>query len=125
CDLWQIPVIRSSAMMPLVDDQLTPILRGAGADASGAWYARLGFCKAREHRRVPGLPLFVSISRGPVRIFVSEHPGAARPDALLYLSVDDVAAVATEVGLTMQQAPWGPEAELRDPDGNRLRFGQA
>jgi catechol 2,3-dioxygenase-like lactoylglutathione lyase family enzyme len=110
-------------MMRRVDEKITPILRAADAEASAAWYARLGFSKDWEHRFEPGLPLLVSISRGPMRIFLSEHHGDARPGTLLYLSVEDVGAVAAEFGLTMERAPWGPEAELCDPDGNRLRFG--
>jgi catechol 2,3-dioxygenase-like lactoylglutathione lyase family enzyme len=106
-----------------VDEQITPILRTDDAEAALTWYTRLGFAKDWEHRFEPGFPLFVSISRGRMRIFLSEHKGDARPDTLLYLSVHDVDAVATEFGLSVQQAPWGPEVELRDPDGNRLRIG--
>jgi catechol 2,3-dioxygenase-like lactoylglutathione lyase family enzyme len=108
-----------------VAEQITPILRTDDADAAAAWYARLGFTKEWEHRFEPGLPLFVSISRGPMRIFLSEHRGDAHPDTLVYLSVEDVDAVAAEFGLQVQQAPWGPEVELRDLDGNRLRIGPA
>jgi catechol 2,3-dioxygenase-like lactoylglutathione lyase family enzyme len=107
----------------LVDEQITPILRTDDAEAALSWYARLGFAKEWEHRFEPGFPLFVSISRGPMRIFLSEHKGDARPDTLVYLSVHDIDAVAAEFGLTVQQAPWGPEVALRDPDGNRLRIG--
>jgi len=109
----------------LVDEQITPILRTDDAETALAWYARLGSAKEWEHRFELGFPLFVSISRGPMRIFLSEHKGDARPDTLVYLSVHDIDAVATEFGLTVQQAPWGPEVELRDPDGNRLRIGPA
>jgi catechol 2,3-dioxygenase-like lactoylglutathione lyase family enzyme len=106
-----------------VDEQVTPILRTDDAEAALAWYARLGFVKEWEHRFEPGLPLFMAISRGPMRIFLSEHKGDAHPDTLLYLSVHDIDAVAAEFGLTVRQAPWGPELELRDTDGNRLRVG--
>lgn len=60
-----------------------------------------------------------------MRFFLSEHKGDARPDTLVYLSVHDIEAVAAEFGLSVEQAPWGPEVELRDPDGNRLRIGAA
>jgi catechol 2,3-dioxygenase-like lactoylglutathione lyase family enzyme len=108
-----------------MDEQITPILRTDDAEAALTWYARLGFAKEWEHRFEPGFPLFVSISRGPMRIFLSEHKGDARPGTLLYLSVHDIDAVATEFGRTVQQTPWGPEVELRDPDGNRLRIAPA
>ena len=58
------------------------------------------------------------------RIFLSEHTGDARPDTLLYLYVDDADALAAELGVEAQLAPYGVrEFELRDPDGNRLRIG--
>ena len=109
----------------VVNEQITPILRTGDAEAALTWYARLGFARDWEHRFEPGFPLFVSISRGPMRIFLSEHKGDARPDTLVYLSVHDIEAVAAEFGLSVEQAPWGPEVELRDPDGNRLRIGAA
>ncbi|HET9144432.1 glyoxalase superfamily protein [Actinophytocola sp.] len=105
-----------------MDEQITPILRTGDAVAAVAWYARLGFTQDWEHRFEPGLPLFVSISRGAMRIFLSEHHGDARPDTLLYLSVHDLDAVAAEFGRPVQEQPWGRELELRDPDANRLRI---
>jgi hypothetical protein len=39
--------------------------------------------------------------------------------------VYDIGAVAAEFGVQVQKAPWGPEVELRDLDGNRLRIGPA
>jgi hypothetical protein len=53
-----------------VDEQITPILRTGDAQAALTWYARLCFAREWEHRFEPGFPLFVSISRGPVRIFL-------------------------------------------------------
>lgn len=72
-----------------------------------------GFTTDWEHRFEPGLPLFVSISRGPMRIFLSEHRGDARPDTLIYLRVHDVDSIAAEFGQSIQDQPWGPELELR------------
>lgn len=75
------------------------------------------------HRFAPGLPAFVEVARGEVRLFLSEHTGDARPDTLVYLRVRDVDVVAGEFGVPVEEAPWGREVELRDPDGNRLRIG--
>lgn len=105
------------------DEEVIPILRVADARAAVAWYRRLGFAEEWEHRFEPGLPAFVSVARGPARLFLSEHLGDARPDTLLYLRVRDVDAVAAEFGGTVEEAPWARELELRDPDGNRLRVG--
>lgn len=104
-------------------EEVVPILRVADATAAVAWYARLRFSQEWLHRFEPGLPAFVAIARGRVRIFLSEHTGDARPDTLLYLYVNDVDAIAAEFGVAVEDAPWAREIELRDPDGNRLRIG--
>ena len=103
---------------------VVPFLRVADAEASAEWYARLGFGIEWRHRLEPGLPLFIAISNGAARIFLSEHTGDARPDTLLYVYVDDVDTVAAEFGAKVELAPYDVrEAEIRDPDGNRLRIG--
>ncbi len=106
-----------------MSQEVIPILRVASAERAVEWYAQLGFTKEWEHRFEPGLPAFVSVARGPMRLFLSEHHGDARPDTLLYLRVGDVDAVAAEFGMAVEEAPWAREVELRDPDGNRLRIG--
>ncbi len=68
------------------------------------------------------LPAFVSVARGRARLFLSEHRGDARPDALVHLTVSDVNAVLAEFGRPAGDPPYGCEFELRDPDGNRLRI---
>ena len=104
-----------------MDEEVIPILHVADAAAAVAWYGRLGFTQQWEHRFEPGLPAFVEVARGPVKLFLSEHKGDARPDTLVYLRIRDVDAVADEFGVQPEDAPWAREIELRDPDGNRLR----
>ncbi|WP_049579744.1 glyoxalase superfamily protein [Streptomyces sp. SBT349] len=106
-----------------MDEEVIPILRVADAGVAVDWYGRLGFQQRWEHRFEPGLPAFVEVARGRVRLFLSEHEGDARPDTLVYLRVRDVDAVAAEFGARVEAVPWGREVELRDPDGNRLRVG--
>lgn len=102
---------------------MIPILRVRDADIAVAWYKRLGFQQVSVHRFEPGFPAFVTIERGPMKLFLSEHKGDARPDTLLYLGVADVYAIAKEFGVEVEEAPWGYEIEIRDPDANRLRIG--
>ncbi len=108
-------------------ESLQAIIRVADAELAVAWYARLGFVKTWEHRFAPDLPAFVTVMRGPLRLFLSEHAGDATPDTLLYLWVDDLDAIAREFDTRPEPAGWDPtvrEIELADPDGNRLRIGQ-
>ena len=106
-----------------MDEEVIPVLRVSDAAAAAAWYQRLGFAQKWEHRFEPGFPAFVSVARGGVRLFLSEHTGDARPDTLIYLHLRDLEAIAKEFGAAVEQMPWGPEVQLRDPDGNRLRIG--
>ena len=104
--------------------KVVPFLRVADAEASASWYARLGFSIDWRTHAQPHQPLFVAISNGEGRIFLSEHMGDAHPDGLLYIYVDDIDAVAADFGVTAELAYYGMrEIELTDPDGNRLRIG--
>ena len=106
-----------------MEEKVIPILRVQDASIAVAWYNRLGFHQTSVHRFEPGLPAFVTVERGPMKLFLSEHKGDARPDTLLYLGVADVYPIAKEFGVEVEEAPWGYEIEIRDPDANRLRIG--
>jgi catechol 2,3-dioxygenase-like lactoylglutathione lyase family enzyme len=107
----------------MLEEEVIPILRTDNADAAVEWYRRLGFIKESEHRFGPGMPAFVSVVRGKLKLFLSEHAGDARPDTLIYLRLRDVDALAVEFGVEVEEAPWAREIQLRDPDGNRVRIG--
>jgi catechol 2,3-dioxygenase-like lactoylglutathione lyase family enzyme len=108
-------------------EETIPVLRIADAARALAWYGRLGFVEEWTHRFEPGLPAFVSVRRGPpgegVRIFLSEHRGDAPENGLLYLRVADVAPLAAEFGVEVEDAGPRLEVSLKDPDGNRIRAG--
>jgi catechol 2,3-dioxygenase-like lactoylglutathione lyase family enzyme len=110
-----------------------PTLRVNDAAKSCTFYCDvLGFKKNWEHRFGPGYPLFVSVSRGPATIFLTEHPECSS-GALVYFYVREVESLLAQLkqngavlGLGPVDQPWGVrEVHLRDPDGNKLRFGQA
>jgi catechol 2,3-dioxygenase-like lactoylglutathione lyase family enzyme len=105
-----------------MDEDVIPILRVSDAAVAAAWYQRLGFGQEWEHRFEPGFPAFVSVARGRVRLFLSEHTGDARPDTLIYFHLRDLDVIAKEFGVAVEHLPWGDEVRLRDPDGNRLRI---
>ena len=100
-----------------------PVLYVEVAARAVGWYERLGFQKEWEHQFEPGFPLFVSVARGHVRLYLSEHKGDARPNTLIHLYVTDVDTVARDFGVTVdEEGLAGREIELEDPDGNRLRI---
>jgi len=82
----------------VMDEEVIPIFRVANAAAALAWYERLGFSKEWEHRFDPDCPAFVSIARGRMRLFLSEHRGDARPGTLVGLFVNDIGTVVAEFG---------------------------
>jgi catechol 2,3-dioxygenase-like lactoylglutathione lyase family enzyme len=105
-----------------VDEEVIPVLYVEDAARAVAWYGRLGFHKQWEHQFEPGFPLFVSVARGRVRLYLSEHKGDARPNTLIHLNVADIDAVAEEFRIAVdEEGLAGRECDLEDPDGNRLR----
>ena len=108
--------------------EVIPILRVASASTAVEWYAKLGFKQNWVHRFEPGLPAFVEISNGSMKLFLSEHTGDASPDTLLYIKVPDVDAFVAKLGNVVPEDV--PElglrdCEVKDPDGNRLRIGSS
>jgi catechol 2,3-dioxygenase-like lactoylglutathione lyase family enzyme len=105
-----------------MSEEVVPVLRVKDATRAVGWYARLGFAKEWEHQFEPGLPWFVSVARGDVHIYLSEHAGDARPDTLVHLYVNDIDRVSEEFGIPVdEEGLAGREVDLEDPDGNRLR----
>ena len=111
-----------SSTLGIVDEEVVPVLRVEDAARAVAWYGRLGFVKEWEHQFEPGFPWFVSVARGNVRLYLSEHTGDARPNTLVHLNVTDIDAVSEEFGIPVdEEGLAGRECDLEDPDGNRLR----
>lgn len=104
-------------------EQLVPILKVSSAEAAVDWYARLGFSKEFERRYSEDFPAYVGLTKGSVGLHLSEHPGDATPDTLMYFWVDDVDALAKEFDVDVVEADTVRELALTDPDGNRLRVG--
>jgi hypothetical protein len=80
-----------------------PVLHVENAARAVAWYERLGFQKEWEHQFKPGFPSFVSIARGDVHLYLSEHAGDARPDTLIHLNVRDIDAISAEFGIPVDE----------------------
>lgn len=107
-----------------VVEKVVPFLRVADARAAADWYARIGFTITGEHTFGEGMPVFLHLSQGEVDLYLSEHRGDAPRRGLIYLWVSDIHAIADQFAATVSEAPWALEADLTDPDGNRVRLGQ-
>ena len=106
-----------------MDEEVVPVLRVEDAVRAVAWYERLGFRKEWEHQFEPGFPWFVSVARGSIRLYLSEHKGDAVPNTLVHLYVNDIDAVSQEFDVPVdEEGLAGRECDLEDPDGNRLRI---
>jgi catechol 2,3-dioxygenase-like lactoylglutathione lyase family enzyme len=94
-----------------LDEQVIPVLFVEDAGRAVAWYERLGFRKEWEHQFEPGFPWFVSVARGQVRLYLSEHKGRGAPEH----------ARPPERQRHRRGREGVRECDLEDPDGNRLR----
>lgn len=117
-----------------MDQRVTPQLRSTDWKRTRAFYeAGLGFSVVWEHRFEPGFPVFAQVTRDGLSLFLTEHAGDCQVGGAAYLVVDDLDALHREIlqrGVTVQDppqpTPWGTrEMCVVDPDGNRLRFGDA
>ncbi len=90
----------------------------------------LGMAVDWEHRFHPGAPLYCQVSRGALKIHLSEHSGDASPGANMVVYTRGVEAF--QKGLVaknykynrpgLERQDWGLECTVIDPFGNRIRF---
>ena len=111
--------------------RVVPALRISSYASSSAFYARLGFEEQWTHQFAPALPIFASIAREGLQIFLTEHSGDCQFGGLVHFYVDDVDACYAEFagrGVSIRKPPsnsLGPDIRdmtVMDPDGNRLSF---
>jgi catechol 2,3-dioxygenase-like lactoylglutathione lyase family enzyme len=102
---------------------LAPLVRVSNAEASVAWYQRLGFISEFEHSRGPALDETTAlVRRGELMLILSDQDKGAHAEGVIYLRVADVASIAAEFDVPPQSSPMiGPHLELHDPDGNTIR----
>jgi catechol 2,3-dioxygenase-like lactoylglutathione lyase family enzyme len=108
-----------------------PILRMFDEAKAREFYA--GFLDMTvdwEHRFHDGAPLYCQVSRGALKIHLSEHSGDATPGGNMVVYMRGVAAF--QKGLLakdykynrpgLERQDWGLECTVIDPFGNRIRF---
>ena len=112
-----------------------PILRIFDVAKAKAFYLDyLGFTIDWEHRFEPKLPLYMQVSRGALRVHLSEHHGDGTPGTAIYVRMRGVAELHAELhaknydflrpGLNPDGPGGGPQMDLLDPFGNQLRFAE-
>lgn len=108
-----------------------PALRISDYEKSKAFYVDgLGFKIEGEHRFAPHLPVFMTISRDGLSLYLSQHNGDCQPGGLVFLYIEDVDAFYAEIigrGIRTQSPPEDFEGRIRDfrvidPDGNKLNI---
>lgn len=109
-----------------------PVLKVEDARRSTRFYCDvLGFDKDWEHRFAEEFPLYVSVSRGPLRLHLSEHEGGGTRKADLFIAVRDVDRTYAEAR-TRGLQPEGPPEDraygvrdfgFTDPDGHHFTVG--
>ena len=110
----------------------TPILRVEDADRAIAFYTSIGFAENWRHQFEEDWPVFASIGRDDIQLFLSEHTGDGVFGVHLFVRVSDVDtfhAACVDAGVTVATAPadmpFGVrQMSLKDADGNILIFGQ-
>ena len=117
-------------MEPFVQ-KVIPALRITDYARSKAFYVDgLGFEVEWEHRFEPHFPVFMSIQRDGMEIYLTEHTGDCQVGGLIHFEVADVDAWYAEFrrrDAAVREPPNEGLPHLRmmtvvDPDGNQLRF---
>ena len=115
-------------------DQTVPVLRVFSVDKAKEFYLDfLGFSLDWEHRFANDLPLYMQVSRGALRLHLTEHHGDACPGSTVFVRMRGIEALHRELMAKayrylrpgVEQAPWGARVmEVTDPFGNRIRFNE-
>jgi catechol 2,3-dioxygenase-like lactoylglutathione lyase family enzyme len=120
--------------MPLQVQRVIPILRIFDFPKAREFYLDfLGCVIDWEHGDDEGLPRYLQVSRGELRLHLSEHHGDASPGARVFIEAAGLAELHAELSAKnykhnrpgLEKTPWGSlELEVIDPFGNRLSFNE-
>ncbi len=116
--------------MSVPEQRVIPALRITQYARSKAFYLdQLGFELEWEHRFEPHFPVFMSVVRDGMRLYLSEHTGDCQVGGLVHFVIQDVDAWHREFqdrGVRVSEAPNDDlgfrNMTVSDPDGNQLRF---
>jgi hypothetical protein len=106
----------------MTKEGICPVLRVGNTAEAAAWYQRLGFELQLEHSRGPnGNRRDAVMTRGELRLILSQGDDEVRPDATVCLILSEVETLAKAFDVQVQQQFLREQIELRDPFGNRVR----
>jgi len=111
-----------------------PILRIFDVQKAKEFYCGfLGFKVDWEHRFEPGLPVYMQVSRGDLRLHLSEHHGDGSPGIHVFVEMTGVEELHREATTTsyrflkpgLNDEFYGARSmNVTDPFGNRLCFNE-
>ena len=112
------------------EQRVIPALRITNYERSKTYYVTtLGFAVEWEHRFEPHFPVFMSVVRDGMRLYLSQHSGDCQVGGLVHFVIPDVDAWHAEFrtrGAVVAEAPNDDlgfrNMTVTDPDGNQLRF---
>jgi len=116
--------------MALPIQRVIPALRITNYQRSKTFYVdQLGFRVEWEHRFEPNFPVFMSVARDGMQIYLTEHRGDCQVGGLVHFVIEDVNAWFREFkarGVELSESPNNDLGFLNmtvtDADGNQLRF---
>jgi hypothetical protein len=110
---------------------VVPILRVFDREQAHAFYVGyLGFTWEWEDGPAEHHPLYAQVTRGPIRLHLSEHHGDSTPGAGVLIGIPDADALHAELAARdypyanpgIETVPWGRLLTVIDPFHNRLVF---
>lgn len=118
------------SVMTLPAQRVIPALRMTQYQRSKDYYVdRLGFVVDWEHRFEPGFPVFMSLTRDGMQLYLTEHTGDCQAGGLVHFVIEDVTSWFEEFRAKGARIGEPPNNDLGfmnmtilDPDGNQLRF---
>ncbi|HZX26668.1 MAG TPA: glyoxalase superfamily protein [Telluria sp.] len=108
-----------------------PVLRSFSEEKAKEFYlGYLGMQLDWEHRFEPDMPLYMQVSRGELRLHISEHHGDGVPGSAVFVPVREIDDLLAELRSKnyrhlrpdIVEQDWGRELHLLDPFGNKIRL---
>lgn len=140
-DNWNVLAAKIDTGRPGAPDgaitlsEVVPIIRMFDIAKAVEYYCDLlGFKEDWRGEIFPGAPLYMQVSRGAVKLHLSEHHGDAAPGATSVINMTGVNALHEELIAknykynrpSLEETPYRATVlHAIDPFGNRLRFTQA